>query len=116
MTERHELTRDERAKGARASNAARSHNVSLRKSLQALMDGKYEVDNISDGEKISGADLLALRLFETAVNPESKNYAKAVQTIVKVMGLDKSETEAALMKAQLALTKAKAKSLEESQW
>lgn len=116
MTERHELTKDERAKGARASSAARSRNASLRKSLQALFDGKYEIDDISGGEKISGADLLALRLFETAVNPESKNYAKAVQTIVKVMGLDKSETEAALLKAQLALTKAKTKSLEDSQW
>ncbi len=116
MTERHELTRDERAKGARASNAARSHNVSLRKSLQALFDGKYKVDDIGDGENISGADLLALRLFETAVNPESKNYAKAVQTIVKIMGLDKSDTEAALLKAQLELTKAKAKSLEDEQW
>ena len=116
MTERHELTRDERVKGARASGAARSRNVSLRKALQALFDGKYKIDDISDGETISGADLLALRLFETAVNPESKNYAKAVQTIVKVMGLDKSETEAALLKAQLELTKAKAKSLEDEQW
>lgn len=116
MTERHELTMDERAKGARAAGAARSRNVSLRKALQALFDGKYKIDDISDGETISGADLLALRLFETAVNPESKNYAKAVQTIVKVMGFDKSDTEAALLKAQLELTKAKAKALEDEQW
>lgn len=116
MTARHELTKDEKAKGARASSAARSRNASLRKSLQALFDGKYKIDDISDGENISGADLLALRLFETAVNPESKNYAKAVQTIVKVMGFDKSDTEAALLKAQLALTKAKTKSLEDEQW
>lgn len=116
MTTRHELTKDEKARGARASSAARSRNASLRKSLQALFDGEYKIDDISDGKKISGADLLALRLFETAVNPESKNYAKAVQTIVKVMGFDKSDTEAKLLKAQLALTEAKAKSLEDEQW
>lgn len=60
---------------------AKRHNKDLKNAIQALLDRKYLTD---DNKQMTGAELIALTLFDQARDPSSPYYGKALDTIVKL--------------------------------
>ena len=60
---------------------AKRHNKDLKNAVQALLDRKYLTD---DNTQLTGAELIALTLFDQARDPSSPYYGKALDTIVKL--------------------------------
>ena len=95
-----EQRKEQGRKGGKASGRSRKKKAELRTAIQALLDKKYVVD----GEKHTGAELLALNLYQEAMNPDSKNYIRAVEAIMKLTDTsEKEKLEIDKLKAQIAI-------------
>lgn len=76
-------------KGGKASAAARRKKRDLLKAVQDIIDGTYD----EQGEKITGADKIALTLFKIASNPNHKQCIQAMRLIFEITGKLKSSDE-----------------------
>lgn len=77
-------------KGGKASAAARRKKRDLLKATQEIIDGTYDDEQ---GEKITGADKIALTLFKIASNPNHKQCIQAMRLIFEITGKLKSSDE-----------------------
>lgn len=101
--------RRERAKKAnKASVAARKEKSKIRKAMQVILDGKYEID----GELMKGHEAVAAKIFQEAINPNSKNWAKATDYILQMANAMKSDEDMEMIRAQIDLVRARAKAME----
>ncbi len=87
--------------GGKKSGEARRMKRDARKTLQSLLDGDFT----KDGEKKSGREMLAVTLFEIALNPEHKQCISAQRLIYELVGEDKTPEEKKKIKQALELQK-----------
>jgi hypothetical protein len=91
-------------KGGINSGKARRRKADLRRMAQDVLDGTYTDKNT--GEQITGEELV-LNGIVANLDPNSKNWGKAMDLLVELLGADKSREEKQQIKAQTALLKAK---------
>lgn len=90
--------------GGKASGKARRHKADLRRMAQEVLDGTYTDRR---GNEITGEEAVIRGLVANIVDPQGKNWGKAMDLLVTLLGADKSREEKQHMKAQTALIKAK---------
>ena len=98
-----EQRKSKASKAGKASAKARKEKADLRKIAQQVLDGTYTDIN---GTKKTGRELV-LNGIVANLSPKSKNWGKAMDLLVKLLGYDKSIEEIAQIKAQTALINAK---------
>jgi hypothetical protein len=108
----HSLTVDEASKGGKASGEARRKTASIKKYLQAALDGKYN-DN---GETLTGSELLVKNLMSIAFNKSDKDQLAAIKYIFALLGEDRTEEEIEKIKAETNLIKKKIDVVSAEQW
>jgi hypothetical protein len=91
-------------KGGINSGKARRRKADLRRMAQDVLDGTYTDKNT--GEQITGEELV-LNGIVANLDPNSKNWGKAMDLVVELLGADKSREEKQQIKAQTALLKAR---------
>ena len=97
-----EQRKERGSKGGKASGKSRKQKAELRKAMQALLDKKYSTDT----GKRTGAEQLALTIYSEAMTPESKNWSKAIDTIMQLTDTDpKEQLEIAKLQGQLEIMK-----------
>ena len=100
----HPLTVEEASKGGKASGKARKRKADLRKIAQQVLDGTYT--DKTTGLKMTGEELV-LNGIVANLSPNSKNWGKAMNVLIELLGANKSHEEKQQIKAQTALLKAK---------
>ena len=108
----HSLTVDEASKGGKASGEARRKTASIKKHLQAALDGKYN-DN---GETLTGSELLVKNLLSIAFCKDDKDQLAAIKYVFSLLGEDRTEEEIEKIKSETKLINAKIKAAESEQW
>lgn len=99
----HTITVEEASRGGKKSAAVRKEKADLRKIAQQVLDGTYTDKN---GVEMSGKQLV-LNGIVANLSPKSRNWGKAMDLLVKLLGYDKSLEELEQIKAQTALINAK---------
>lgn len=92
------------AKGGKASGKARKRKADLRRMAQEVLDGTYKDRR---GNEITGEEAVIRGLVANLTDPQGKNWGKAMDLLVVLLGANKSREEKQQIKAQTALTKAK---------
>ena len=100
----HPLTVEEASKGGKASGKARKRKADLRKIAQQVLDGTYT--DKATGIKMTGEELV-LNGIVANLSPNSRNWGKAMNVLIELLGANKSHEEKQQIKAQTALLKAK---------
>ena len=100
----HPLTVEEQSKGGKASGKARKRKADLRRMAQEVLDGTYKDRR---GNEITGEEAVIRGLVANLTDPYGKNWGKAMDLLVTLLGANKSREEKQQIKAQTALTKAK---------
>ena len=67
----HKLTVEEASKGGKASGEARARKRDIRRALEALLEKTY---HDSKGNELSGAELIALKQMNKAINGDAKAF------------------------------------------
>ena len=110
-----EQNREEAAKNGKKgginSGKARKRKADLRKMAQQVLDGTFKDKN---GVEFTGEEAIIQGLVANVASPNSKNWGKAMELLIKLSGADKSREENQKLKAEVALLKAKVKLLSES--
>jgi hypothetical protein len=91
-------------KGGINSGKARKRKADLRRMAQEVLDGTYKDRR---GNEITGEEAVIRGLVANLTNPQGKNWGKAMDLLVTLLGANKSREEKQQIKAQTALTKAK---------
>lgn len=106
----HPLTVEEASKGGTNSGKARRRKADLRKMAQQVLDGTFKDKN---GVEFTGEEAIIQSLVANLASPNSKNWGKAMELLIKLSGADKSREENQKLKAEVALLKAKIKQIEQ---
>lgn len=93
------------AKGGKASGKARKRKADLRKIAQQVLDGTYT--DKKTGAQVTGEEIVLNGIVANLADPSCKNWGKAMNLLVELLGADKSREEKQQIKAQTALLKAK---------
>lgn len=98
-------------KAGKASGEARRKKKERREIFRDVLDGKY---TDSEGEIITGEELLIRGIATNLANPSSKNWLGTAKMVVEAMGYgsspdatEKLQAEIEKIKAETELTKAK---------
>ena len=97
--------RERGKKGGVNSGKARKRKADLRKIAQQVLDGTYTDSNT--GVKMTGEEIVLNGIVANLSDPKCKNWGKAMNLLVELLGADKSREEKQQIKAQTALLKAK---------
>ena len=97
-------------KGGVNSGKARKRKADLRKMAQQVLDGTFKDKN---GVEFTGEEAIIHGLVANITSPNSKNWGKAMELLIKLSGADKSREENQKLKAEVALLKAKIKQIEQ---
>lgn len=108
----HSLTVDEASKGGKKSGETRRKTASIKKYLQAALDGKYT----DSGETLTGSELLVRRLIGIAFNKSDKDQLAAIKYIFSLLGEDRTEEEIEKIKAETNLINKKIEIASAEQW
>lgn len=100
----YKLSQEEAKKGGINSGKTRKRKADLRRMAQDVLDGTYIDKNT--GEQITGEELV-LNGIVANLDPDSKNWGKAMDLLVELLGANKSREEKQQIKAQTTLIKAK---------
>ena len=92
------------SKGGKKSAAIRKEKADLRKIAQQVLDGTYT--DKTTGLRMTGEELV-LNGIVANLSPNSKNWGKAMDVLIELLGANKSHEEKQQIKAQTALLKAK---------
>lgn len=95
-------------KGGVSSGRSRRKKADMRKAVQNLLDGTYNDD---DGKTFSGAELMAVKLFEIATNKNDKQCIAAMKLILELTGQDKDALTDKKTKTEIKLLETKIKAL-----
>jgi hypothetical protein len=96
--------RENGKKGGKASGVARKRKADLRRMAQEVLDGTYKDRR---GNEITGEEAVIRGLVANLTDPQGKNWGKAMDLLVVLLGANKSREEKQQIKAQTALIKAK---------
>lgn len=102
--------RENGKKGGINSGKARRRKADLRKMAQQVLDGTYTDKH---GKEFTGEEAIIQSLVANVASPNSKNWGKAMELLIKLSGADKSREENQKLKAEVALLKAKIKQIEQ---
>jgi hypothetical protein len=91
-------------KGGINSGKARKRKADLRRMAQEVLDGTYKDRR---GNEITGEEAVIRGLVANLTDPQGKNWGKAMDLLVTLLGANKSREEKQQIKAQTALIKAK---------
>lgn len=91
-------------KGGINSGKARKRKADLRRMAQEVLDGTYKDRR---GNEITGEEAVIRGLVANLTDPQGKNWGKAMDLLVVLLGANKSREEKQQIKAQTALIKAK---------
>ena len=107
-----ERTKDEvreiTTKGGINSGKARRKKADMRKAVQSMLDNTY---SDSSGKELSGAEIMALKLFKIATNEKDKQCISAIKLIIELTGQNKDALSDKKTKAEIKLLEAKIKAL-----
>ena len=101
-----EATKRAASKGGVNSGKSRRQKADIKKAVQAMLDGVYT--DKKQGIEKTGAEVLALKLFEVATDPKNKQCVAAVKLIREIIGQNTTADERKLKKAQLAYIQGRA--------
>lgn len=104
----HPLTVEEQSKGGKASGKARKRKADLRRMAQEVLDGTFKDKH---GKEFTGEEAVIQGLVANLADPKGKNWGKAMDLLVQLLSANKSREEKQMLKAQIALIKAKAELL-----
>lgn len=79
----YKLSQEEQKRGGIASGKARREKATLRKAMQAILDGTYTDKN---GNEATGAEVLAMSMFQIAGNKKDRNAVNAFRAILDLTG------------------------------
>lgn len=96
-------------KGGINSGKSRKRKSDLRKLAQQVLDGTY---TDKKGVRLTGEGLFMSGLVQNLSQPNSKNWGKAMDIMVQLMGANMTNEQKAKLKAETALIKAKVKETE----
>lgn len=88
----HKLTVEEQKRGGIASGKARREKATLKKALQAVLDGTFTDKN---GKEASGADILIASMFKIASNSKDRQAVNAFRAILELSGEAKTSDDPA---------------------
>lgn len=91
-------------KGGINSGKARKRKADLRRMAQEVLDGTYKDRR---GNEITGEEAVIRGLVANLTDPQGKNWGKAMDLLVELLGAKQSREEKQHLKAQTALIKAK---------
>ena len=103
-----EEARENGRKGGKASGEARRKKADLRRMAQTVLDGTYKDTN---GNDISGEELVIRSLVKNLANTNGRNWGKAVDILIQLTGSSMTPEQKAKIKAETELAKAKAQAL-----
>ena len=92
------------AKGGINSGKARKRKADLRRMAQEVLDGTYKDRR---GNEITGEEAVIRGLVANLTDPQGRNWGKAMDLLVELLGAKQSREEKQHLKAQTALIKAK---------
>lgn len=96
-------------KGGINSGKSRRKKADMRKAVQSMLDNTYKDDR--NGKELSGAEVMALKLFKIATNEKDKNCISAIKLIIELTGQDKDTLTDKKTKTEIKLLEAKIKAL-----
>ena len=94
--------------GGISSGKSRRKKADMRKAVQSMLDNTYS-DN--SGKELSGAEIMALKLFKIATNEKDKQCISAIKLIIELTGQNKDTLTDKKTKAEIKLLEAKIKAL-----
>ena len=100
----HPLTVEEASKGGKNSGKTRRRKADLRRMAQQVLDGTYTDKN---GNKFTGEEVVLKGLIANLTDPKGRNWGKAMDLMITLMGANKSKEEKQMLKAQIKLMEAK---------
>jgi len=95
-------------KGGTTSGKVRRKKADMRKAVQSMLDNTYS-DN--SGKELSGAEIMALKLFKIATNEKDKQCISAIKLIIELTGQNKDALTDKKTKAEIKLLEAKIKAI-----
>jgi len=101
----HPLTVEEASKGGKNSGKTRRRKADLRRMAQQVLDGTYTDKN---GNKFTGEEAVIKGLIANLTDPKGKNWGKAMDLLIQLIGANKSKEEKQLMKTQIKILQTKA--------
>jgi len=104
---REEHSNDSKKAGI-ASGMARKRKADLRRMAQEVLDGTFKDKH---GKEFTGKEAVIQGLVANLADPKGKNWGKAMDLLVQLLSANKSREEKQMLKAQIALIKAKAELL-----
>ena len=96
--------RERGSKGGINSGKARKRKADLRRMAQEVLDGTYTDKH---GKEFTGEEAIIQGLVANLADPKGKNWGKAMDLLISLLGANKGREEKQLLKAQTALIKAK---------
>ncbi|HPY86156.1 MAG TPA: hypothetical protein PLS20_14140 [Ruminococcus flavefaciens] len=100
---REEHSNDSKKAGI-ASGKARKRKADLRRMAQEVLDGTFKDKH---GKEFTGEEAVIQGLVANLADPKGKNWGKAMDLLVELLSANKSREEKQMLKAQIALIKAK---------
>lgn len=98
-------------KGGKACGAARRRKADMRRMAQAILDGTYKVDE----SKLTGEEIARNGIIANLMNPDSKNWSKAIDLLIMLTGANLCPEQKSKLKSEAQLAKAKAKAADPTQ-
>lgn len=92
------------SKGGINSGKARKRKADLRRMAQEVLDGTYKDKH---GKEFTGEEAVIQGIVANLADPKGKNWGKAMDLLISLLGANKCREEKQLLKAQTALIKAK---------
>lgn len=94
--------------GGITSGKSRRKKADMRKAVQSMLDNTYS-DN--SGKELSGAEIMALKLFKIATNEKDKQCISAIKLIIELTGQNKDTLTDKKTKTEIKLLETKIKAL-----
>lgn len=97
-------------KGGIASGKARRQKADLRKAMQDALNSTF---TDSKGKKATGQEIVMAGLIANLSDPKARNWGKAVEVMLLLTGQNMTKEQIAKIKAEIELTKAKTKAIQQ---
>lgn len=95
-------------KGGINSGKSRRKKADMRKAVQSMLDNTY---SDKSGAEMSGAEIMALKLFKIATNEKDKQCISAIKLIIELTGQNKDTLTDKKTKTEIKLLEARIKAL-----
>ena len=106
----YKLSQEEAKRGGIASGKARRQKADLRKAMQDALNSTF---TDSKGKKATGQEIVMAGLIANLSDPKARNWGKAVEVMLLLTGQSMTKEQIAKIKAEIELTKAKTKAIQQ---